>query len=720
MTATQSPAPHSRISEAKRMLPLPQLLVKICDGEAAKKSARCRIHKDNQASFSIFQTEDGAWLWKCHAGCGTGDGVDYLEKRFNLSTGDAIQRYLAEAGLSNGHAQPAPKTREAFNWLACVAAFGDEAKRQLAEWRGLSLEFADWLHGQKIVGLHSGNLALAVHDDSGKVIACHRLIDRDKKKWIYEPNGKGTHPLTFGDTRQAGFVLCFESQWDSFGIMDRLAWHLEDGLPDAAILVTRGAQNGKLIAEKCSRDAVVYAFPQNDRPDPKTGKIPSEEWLKSIAAHAGCKVLRVTTPTPHKDANDWTKAGATKEEIETAIHAAKLVDVPKVEIEAGSVCYRTRQILGEALVEIDRQPDMAGAIASIAAKGLAELGSNGQADDWSSLVDDGADIVTERLPDVVQVVEGIVAEQCKLVIGSGSKSFKTWLTLDLGFSIAHGALFLGRRTHRERVLYVNLELRPQAFKRRVQAVAKAKDICVDRDWFRHLPLRGKLAGLSVREIVNRIIALAKRFGARVVICDPVYKLNVEGDENSSRDQTRLFNELDRITTEAGCTLILNDHFSKGNQSEKDPLDAIRGSSAKGGDLDAAMILRRHEVEGCFRVDIIHRELPPVEPFVIGWEFPLMRLRPDLNAEAMKKSKAGRRKAHDPQALCAAISDSTSEKPVSISAWAKAAGTNRTTLNEYLPGLRAKGWIGTAGEGNNARQYVTEKGRLAIKREKGEA
>ena len=321
------------ISEAKRLLPLPQLLTKLGHGEHAKKSARCPFHDDKSASFSVFQNGKGAWSWKCHAGCGQGDGVDYLEKCFKLSTRDAIARYCQEAGLRNGESKPGAKTREVFNWPTCVAAFTDEAKRQLAEWRGLSLEFVDWLHGQEIVGLHSGNLALAVHDESGKVISCHGLIDRDKKKWIYEPNGKGTHPLTFGDTRHAGFVLCFESQWDAFGIMDRLLWHAGDGLPDAAVLVTRGSQNGKLIAGKCSPDAVVYAFAQNDAPDLKTGIIPSEDWLKAVVAHAGCKVLRVTTPTPHKDGNDWTKAGATKEEIQTAIRNAKLADVPEAASE---------------------------------------------------------------------------------------------------------------------------------------------------------------------------------------------------------------------------------------------------------------------------------------------------------------------------------------------------------------------------------------------------
>jgi predicted transcriptional regulator len=113
--------------------------------------------------------------------------------------------------------------------------------------------------------------------------------------------------------------------------------------------------------------------------------------------------------------------------------------------------------------------------------------------------------------------------------------------------------------------------------------------------------------------------------------------------------------------------------------------------------------------------MVHRELAPVAPFTIGWNFPVMVLRPDLDPEKMKQPKGGRARAYDPVKLCAAIADSTAENPVSVSAWAKAANIPRQTLTDYLPGLRAKGWIKTAGEGSSARQYLTESGKEGVKR-----
>lgn len=284
-----------------------------------KFSARCPAHEDRNASLSIATGDDGRTLLHCHAGCETPAIVGALGLKLVDLFAEKSARYVA--------VKPVPKPAAPFNWQPCVDAFAPAKARELAEWRGFSPEFVAWLHGKGIVGLHRGNLAFAVHDEGGKVISCHALIDRAAKKWIYTPSGKGTRPLIFGDVRRAGFVFCFESQWDAFAVMDKLGWHSADGVPDAAVIVTRGADNGKLMAGQCSPDAIVYAFVQNDAPK-ADGSIPAEKWLADVAAHAGGKVVRVVTPAQFKDANDWTRAGATKAEIESAMLVGKQVHAP--------------------------------------------------------------------------------------------------------------------------------------------------------------------------------------------------------------------------------------------------------------------------------------------------------------------------------------------------------------------------------------------------------
>jgi hypothetical protein len=87
------------ILEAKQRLPLPALMQLFGMGEQAKKSARCPFHDDKNNSFSIWQ-RDGVWFWKCHAGCGSGDEINFLEKHKGITRRDAIQLFLEMAGVT--------------------------------------------------------------------------------------------------------------------------------------------------------------------------------------------------------------------------------------------------------------------------------------------------------------------------------------------------------------------------------------------------------------------------------------------------------------------------------------------------------------------------------------------------------------------------------------------------------------------------------------------
>jgi hypothetical protein len=85
------------IPAAKDGLPLPCLLSRLDLAAHAKRSARCPFHEDHSPSFSVFLGTAG-WRWKCHAGCGEGDEIDFLEMYFRISRADAIRRFCDMAG----------------------------------------------------------------------------------------------------------------------------------------------------------------------------------------------------------------------------------------------------------------------------------------------------------------------------------------------------------------------------------------------------------------------------------------------------------------------------------------------------------------------------------------------------------------------------------------------------------------------------------------------
>jgi CHC2 zinc finger len=90
-----------KIAQAKRRLPLPELMAREGLSDCAKKAAHCPFHDDEHKSFSVFHGADGkGWQWKCHTGCGSGDEIAFVEQHFGITRREAIKRYLDMAGFS--------------------------------------------------------------------------------------------------------------------------------------------------------------------------------------------------------------------------------------------------------------------------------------------------------------------------------------------------------------------------------------------------------------------------------------------------------------------------------------------------------------------------------------------------------------------------------------------------------------------------------------------
>jgi Protein of unknown function (DUF3987)/CHC2 zinc finger len=308
----------SNIAEAKLKLALPELLNELGLSQHARRSALCPFHEDKRNSFSIFQRPDGSWFWKCHAGCGAGDEITFLELHRGISNSDATKLFLEMAGVNGCTPHTLrpnlERTRGAFNWRACVETLDERHLERLADWRGLSGSFCSWLQER------SRWLVQRLHCISdiwgGVVVAAHyRLKDGS---WRVFPDKTRMRPLITGKLTKATVVHVFESQWDAFAVCDKLGLHETEGV---ALVVTRGAGNGALISGLIPPAATVFAWKQND--EPRNGRRAGEEWLKAVAAHAGATVQVVTVPEQFTDANAWTKARATADELDSALDRAE-------------------------------------------------------------------------------------------------------------------------------------------------------------------------------------------------------------------------------------------------------------------------------------------------------------------------------------------------------------------------------------------------------------
>jgi hypothetical protein len=312
------------IAQAKQLLPMPRLLVQLGLVIPRSRKARCPLpgHEDKKPSFGIFHSsKTGDWRFHCF-GCNRGgDEIELLAQLENLSNGAAVKRYLELAGVNGSKPQPGQafrltkavmlgkgddaKPRQAFDWQRCVADFTDKHVESLAKWRGYSVESCQWLKENSLVGLYDCCIAFPVHDDAGKVVAAHyRLKDGS---WRYHPQGGKVSPLVIGELVPGDSVHVFESQWDAFAFMDASG---ERG----GIIVTRGASNGALVVSLIPQGFSAYLWTQNDAA--------GDKWQKDICADTKAVVKRAKIPAIHKDLNDWTRAGATTDDLLAAMKSA--------------------------------------------------------------------------------------------------------------------------------------------------------------------------------------------------------------------------------------------------------------------------------------------------------------------------------------------------------------------------------------------------------------
>ena len=188
------------------------------------------------------------------------------------------------------------------------------------------------------------------------------------------------------------------------------------------------------------------------------------------------------------------------------------------------------------------------------------------------------------------------------IIG-GPKSRKSMLALNLALACVSGSPFLGQTVASEqRVLFVNLELRPRALGSRLNAMNEyyncnsiqlkrlhiirqdefiGNDVLVD-------PLTRKIAPKPFDILINRVL----NHNINLVVIDPLYY--VVGEENDNMLMTALLREFDRVRTNTNTAIAFVHHTRKGGTDWNDLFHCARGASSFGGFLDWAIGM---EVEG---------------------------------------------------------------------------------------------------------------------------
>jgi hypothetical protein len=294
-----------------------------------------------------------------------------------------------------------------------------------------------------------------------------------------------------------------------------------------------------------------------------------------------------------------------------------------------------------------------------------------------------------------QIIEGILHQGCKMILGGTSKSNKSWCLLDLALSVASGQEWWGRRCTKLPVVYINFELQPWALSERINALCAARPDCKGvGDTFHLWNLRGHNADITLLRPKLEEQLAKHSFG--LIILDPAYKVLGNRDENANGEIADLMNQFEAMAQKTGAAIVVAHHFAKGDSTAKNALDRMSGAGAWARDPDSIMVLTPHEEADCFTVTSILRNLPQLPEFVVAWNFPLMRVANDLNPDALRRPQSKNKKCSDKEFMDLAVGHDGRSFTKIIEAAGQQLAMSPASTKRYLSRLKDAGFIVSTG------------------------
>lgn len=192
----------------------------------------------------------------------------------------------------------------------------------------------------------------------------------------------------------------------------------------------------------------------------------------------------------------------------------------------------------------------------------------------------------EKLQPPTYAIDGLVTELGFTLIWGKQASYKSFVALDMGLSMAYGLPYHGREVLPKRVLYIAGE-GASGFKKRIAAWRKYHDRLGHKGDFQMLATAVNLVSKqAANELVAAINALENPFD--YVFVDTVARAMLGAEENDASAMGLFIQACDIIRAQVKCGLTAVHH------SGKDSALGPRGSSALPNAVDTDFFLRRDE------------------------------------------------------------------------------------------------------------------------------
>ena len=250
-----------------------------------------------------------------------------------------------------------------------------------------------------------------------------------------------------------------------------------------------------------------------------------------------------------------------------------------------------------------------------------------------------------------EIIQDILRQGRKMLIGGQSKIGKTNLVMELALSIANGWHWIGKLCTKGKILYLNYELPEATFNERLQLICERKgyDVKEVTQNFHVLHLRNYFFD-NVDKHVKNIANKFKKEKYSALFIDPLYKLGDGEDENNAGAMAKLCNRFGVIASGMGCAVIVVHHFAKGDSSKKQSMDRFSGSGVFARDADALLTLNALEVKDgnkkAARIEMTLREYAEPEPINVWFDFPTFTVDDYGDLKGAKLKGTTGTKSHD--------------------------------------------------------------------------
>lgn len=233
-----------------------------------------------------------------------------------------------------------------------------------------------------------------------------------------------------------------------------------------------------------------------------------------------------------------------------------------------------------------------------------------------------------------------------LLIGP-PKEGKSFLGLQLGLAVAKGEPFMGRKSRKSKVLYLQYDTPHKIWMKRAAKV-RGHGLSFHPNFVMLDPAdpsyKKKLDLRTNADDIKYVKDLMAEIEPKLVIIDTLRKM-FSGDENSSDVGQEVFNNLNEIFEKQAVVYIHHTHKLSPPPGQKiqariKPVDALRGSSFYSGEVEAVYLLLGNQLISDSRVDESTTEKLEWDKITLQWKFP-DAAKSDKHMDKLRKLYASR-------------------------------------------------------------------------------